>query len=174
MSILHSMNPITRLTYRNIFISVDKVTYSWQLVWPASWIYIVGFSLSNLMSSQAIEISGYPVPYYTFIAIGMMTFNAMNTSEVSGSIIWKDKRNEMFQQLFTMRYSVTQYIISNLVTIVILGIGSSASNWSNRDSCIDRTHPSEFVYHPLLFICTSLFVHFFWLYIHYPFLLNKE
>ena len=67
------------------------------------------------MSSEAIEISGYSVPYYTFIAIGIMTFNAMNTSEVSGSIIWKDKRNGMFQQLMTMKYSDTQYIISNLV-----------------------------------------------------------
>ena len=154
------MNPIARLTYRNIFISVDKVTYSWQLVWPASWIYIVGFSLSNLMSSQAIEISGYPVPYYTFIAIGMMTFNAMNTSEVSGSIIWKDKRNEMFQQLFTMRYSVTQYIISNLVTIVILGIGSSALiGLIGIPALIGHIHPNLFTIPYFLFalVCSSIF-----------------
>jgi ABC-2 type transport system permease protein len=120
------VNTIAKLTYRNIFISVDKVTYSWQLIWPAAWIYIVGFSLANLMSSEVIEISNNSVPYYTFIAIGMMTFNAMNTSEVSGSIIWKDKRNGMLQQLMTMKYSNTQYIISNLLTIVILGLSSSA------------------------------------------------
>ena len=118
------MNSIAKLTYRNIFISVDKVTYNWQLIWPVAWIYIVGFSLSYIMSPDAIEISGYVVPYYTFIAIGMMTFNAMNTSEVSGSIIWKDKRNGMLQQLMTMNYSKTQYIVSNLLTIVILGLSS--------------------------------------------------
>jgi ABC-2 type transport system permease protein len=120
------MNPIFRLVYRNIFISIDKVTYGWQLIWPISWIYIVGLSLTELMNPQEIKISGYSVPYITFVAIGMTVFNAMNTSEVSGSIIWKDKRNGMFPQIMTMKYNITHYIISNLITIIIMGLISAA------------------------------------------------
>ena len=154
------MNAITKLTYRNIFISIDKVTYSWQLVWPAAWIYIVGFSLSSLMDPDVIKISGNSVPYYTFIAIGMLTFNAMNTSEVSGSIIWKDKRNGMLLQLLTMNYSKTQYIISNLLTIVILGLGSSALiGMIGIPAMLGHVHPNLFTipYFLLALLCTSIF-----------------
>lgn len=154
------MNPLARLTYRNIFTSVDKVTYSWQLIWPACWIYLVGFSLSSLVGSQTIEIGDLTVPYYTFIAIGMPTFNAMNTSEVSGSIIWKDKRNGMFQQIFTMRYSITHYVISNLLTIVILGLGSAALiGLIGSPAMVGHIQPNLFTLPYFLFalICTSIF-----------------
>jgi ABC-2 type transport system permease protein len=120
------MNSIITLVYRNIFISIDKVTYGWQLIWPISWIYLVGFSLTGLMNNEKITINGLEVPYYAFVAVGMMVFNAMNTSEVSGSIIWKDKRNGMFLQLLTMKYNITHYIISNLITIILMGLASAA------------------------------------------------
>jgi ABC-2 type transport system permease protein len=119
------MNPVITLIYRNVFISIDKVTYGWQLIWPISWIYIVGVSLAVLMPYD-IRVGQYQVPYYAFVATGMMVFNAMNTSDVSGSIIWKDRRNGMLQQILTMRYDITHYIISCLFTIIIMGIGSAA------------------------------------------------
>ena len=122
----NQVNSIITLVYRNVFISIDKVTYAWQLIWPISWIYLVGFSLTGLMNNDKITTNGVEVPYYAFVAVSMMVFNAMNTSEVSGSIIWKDKRNGMFLQLLTMKYNSSQYITSNLITIIIMGLASSA------------------------------------------------
>src|SRR5919112_4759276 len=119
------MNSIFTVVYRNVFISIDKVTYGWQLIWPISWIYLVGFSITGLMGNEKISINGLDVPYYAFVAVGMIVFNAMNTSEVSGSIIWKDKRNGMLLQVLTMKYNIFHYIVSNLITLVSMGLASS-------------------------------------------------
>ena len=121
----NKMKSIVTLTYRNMFISIDKVTYGWQLIWPIAWIYLVGYSITGLMGDEKISINGVDVPYYAFVAVGMIVFNAMNTSEVSGSIIWKDKRNGMLLQLLTMRYNIFHYIVSNLITIVLMGLASA-------------------------------------------------
>jgi ABC-2 type transport system permease protein len=66
------------------------------------------------------------VSYPSFLAVGMIGFNVMNSSTVAGSIIWNDKRNGMFQQILVMPYTKLQYIISNLVTIMIMGLASAA------------------------------------------------
>ncbi len=65
------------------------------------------------------------VSYPPYLAAGMIGFNVMNSSTVAGSIIWNDKRNGMFQQLLVMPFTKLQYIISNLVTIMIMGLASA-------------------------------------------------
>ena len=57
----------------------------------------------------------------------MIGFNVMNGSTVAGSIIWNDKRNGMFQQLLVMPFSKVQYIIGNLITIILIGLASAAA-----------------------------------------------
>jgi len=65
------------------------------------------------------------VSYPSYLAVGMIGFNVMNSSTVAGSIIWNDKRNGMFHQLLVMPFTKLQYIISNLVTIMIMGLASA-------------------------------------------------
>src|SRR6476469_5253330 len=55
----------------------------------------------------------------------MIGFNVMNSSTVAGSIIWTDKRNGMFQQILVMPFTKVQYIFSNLVTIMLMGLTSA-------------------------------------------------
>jgi ABC-2 type transport system permease protein len=57
----------------------------------------------------------------------MIGFNVMNGSTVAGAIIWNDKRNGMFQQLLVMPFSRVQYIISNLITIILIGLASATA-----------------------------------------------
>ena len=57
----------------------------------------------------------------------MIGFNVMNGSTMAGAIIWNDKRNGMFQQLLVMPFSKAQYIISNLITIILIGLASAAA-----------------------------------------------
>jgi ABC-2 type transport system permease protein len=79
-----------------------------------------------LIVNQCVRFGDIAVSYPSFLAVGMIGFNVMNSSTVAGSIIWNDKRNGMFQQILVMPYTKLQYIISNLVTIMIMGLASAA------------------------------------------------
>jgi ABC-2 type transport system permease protein len=116
---------IFRLTYRNLVASVDKVFLIWQVVFPIFYIFISGYSYSALIGNQGIRLGDIFVSYPSYLAAGMIGFNVMNSSTVAGSIIWNDKRNGMFQQLLVMPFTKLQYIISNLVTIMIMGLASA-------------------------------------------------
>ncbi len=116
---------IFRLTYRNLVASVDKVFLIWQVVFPIFYIFISGYSYSALIGNQGIRLGDIFVSYPSYLAVGMIGFNVMNSSTVAGSIIWNDKRNGMFQQLLVMPFTKLQYIISNLVTIMIMGLASA-------------------------------------------------
>ncbi len=116
---------ILRLTYRNLVSSVDKVFLIWQVVFPIFYIFISGYSYSALIGNQGIRLGDIFVSYPSYLAAGMIGFNVMNSSTVAGSIIWNDKRNGMFQQLLVMPFTKLQYIISNLVTIMIMGLASA-------------------------------------------------
>lgn len=116
---------IFRLTYRNLVASVDKVFLIWQVVFPIFYIFISGYSYSALIGNEGIRLGDIFVSYPSYLAAGMIGFNVMNSSTVAGSIIWNDKRNGMFQQLLVMPFTKLQYIISNLVTIMIMGLASA-------------------------------------------------
>ncbi len=49
----------------------------------------------------------------------------MNSSTVAGSIIWNDKRNGMFLQILVMPFARMEYIIANIVTIMLMGLASA-------------------------------------------------
>jgi ABC-2 type transport system permease protein len=115
---------IFKLTYRNIIASVDKVFLIWQIVFPVFYIFISGYAYAGLIGNQGIRIENIYVSYPSFLAAGMIGFNVMNSSTVAGSIIWNDKRNGMFQQILVMPFTRIQYIVSNLLTIIIMGLAS--------------------------------------------------
>jgi len=119
-------NEILTLTYRNLVASVDKVFLIWQVVFPTFYIFISGYAYSGLIGNQGVQIGEIFVSYPSYLAVGMIGFNVMNSSTVTGSIIWSDKRNGMFQQLLVMPFTKLQYIIGNLVTIMIMGLASAA------------------------------------------------
>ncbi len=116
---------VFRLTYRNLVASVDKVFLIWQVVFPVFYIFISGYAYSALIGGQGIRLGEVFVSYPSFLAAGMIGFNVMNSSTVAGSIIWTDKRNGMFQQILVMPFTRLQYIISNLLTIMIMGLASA-------------------------------------------------
>lgn len=113
------------LTYRNLIASIDKVFLIWQIIFPIFYIFISGYAYSALLGNQGIKLGEILVSYPSFLAVGMIGFNVMNSSTVAGSIIWNDKRNGMFQQILVMPFTKIQYIISNLVTIMLMGLTSA-------------------------------------------------
>jgi ABC-2 type transport system permease protein len=113
------------LTYRNLIASIDKVFLIWQIIFPIFYIFISGYAYSALLGNQGIQLGEILVSYPSFLAVGMIGFNVMNSSTVAGSIIWTDKRNGMFQQILVMPFTRVQYIFSNLVTIMLMGLTSA-------------------------------------------------
>ena len=101
------------LTYRNLIASIDKVFLIWQIIFPIFYIFISGYAYSALLGNQGIRLGEILVSYPSFLAVGMIGFNVMNSSTVAGSIIWTDKRNGMFQQILVMPFTKVQYIFSN-------------------------------------------------------------
>jgi ABC-2 type transport system permease protein len=119
-------NEVLTLTYRNLVASIDKVFLIWQVVFPTFYIFVSGYAYSGLIGNQGVQIGDILVSYPSYLAVGMIGFNVMNSSTVTGSIIWSDKRNGMFQQLLVLPFTKLQYIIGNLVTIMIMGLASAA------------------------------------------------
>ena len=50
----------------------------------------------------------------------------MNSTLVSGIIIWNDRRHGMFEQIMSGPFTRAHYILSNIATIGIVGLVSAA------------------------------------------------
>ncbi len=119
------MNAVLILVYRNIVASVSKVFLIWQIVFPIIYIFIAGYSYSALIGSHGVPIGNSNVPYPAYLAAGMIGFNMMNSCTVAGSIIWNDRRNGMFLQILVMPFARMEYIIGNIITIMLMGLASA-------------------------------------------------
>ena len=145
------------LTYRNLIASIDKIFLIWQIIFPIFYIFISGYAYSAMLGNQGIRLGDILVSYPSFLAVGMIGFNVMNSSTVAGSIIWNDKRNGMFQQILVMPFTKIQYILSNLVTIMLMGLTSAVINLDNWTSYNTWQCPPYFMEHTVCVIC-----HYHW------------
>ncbi|HVX02232.1 MAG TPA: ABC transporter permease [Nitrososphaera sp.] len=119
------VNAVAVLLYRNLVASIDKVFLVWQVVFPIIYIFIAGYSYSALLGGHGIAMGSVNVPYPAYLAAGMMGFNMMNSSTVAGSIIWNDKKNGMFKQILVMPFARMEYVLGNIVTIMLMGLASA-------------------------------------------------
>lgn len=118
------MHPIIRLINRNITISLHPGFLIWQVIFPLIYIFVAGFAYAPLINQ--IPLDERSIDYPAFLASGMIGFNIMNSTLVTGIIIWTDKRTGMFQQILVGPFTKRHYIISNLCTISIIGLISAA------------------------------------------------
>src|ERR1051325_1472949 len=117
---------IISLVYRNLIASIDKLFLIWQVVFPVVYIFVAGYAYSALIGGHGVKFNDILVTYPSYLTAGMIGFNVMNGSTIAGSIVWNDKRNGMFQQLLVMPFSKVQYIIGNLITIILIGLANAA------------------------------------------------
>ncbi len=117
------MHPIIRLINRNLTISVNPGFLLWQVMFPLIYIFIAGFAYTSLIDKVSFE--NKDLAYPAFLATGMIGFNIMNSTLVSGIIIWNDRRHGMFEQIMSGPFTRTNYILSNVFTIGIIGLVSA-------------------------------------------------
>jgi len=113
------MHPIIRLVKRNITISVNPGFLIWQVIFPLIWIFVAGFAYSALIDEVSFGTKNLSYP--AFLASGMIGFNIMNSTLISGIIIWNDRRHGMFEQIMSGPFTRSNYI-----PIAIVGLVSAA------------------------------------------------
>lgn len=117
------MHPIIRLVNRNLTISLNPGFLIWQIIFPLIYIFVAGFAYSALISE--VPFADKNLDYPAFLATGMIGFNIMNSTLVTGIIIWNDRRHGMFEQIMSGPFTRPQYIISNVITQGIVGLVSA-------------------------------------------------
>ena len=118
------MHPIIRLVNRNLKISLNPGFLIWQVIFPLIYIFIVGFAYAPLIN--AVPLGNKDLDYPAFLASGMIGFNIMNSTLISGIIIWNDRKHGMFEQIMSGPFTRSHYILSNICTIGIIGIASAS------------------------------------------------
>ena len=117
------MHPVIRLVNRNLTISLNTGFVIWQVIFPLIYIFVAGFAYTSLIHN--VHFANKTLDYPAFIASGMIGFNIMNSTLISGIIIWNDRRHGMFEQILVGPFTRAQYILSNLYTIGIIGLVSA-------------------------------------------------
>jgi len=118
------MHPIIRLVNRNLTIAINPGFLIWQVIFPLIYIFVAGFAYTGLIDQVPFENKSLSYP--TFLATGMIGFNIMNSTLISGIIIWNDRRHGMFEQILSGPFTRANYILSNICTIGIVGLVSAS------------------------------------------------
>jgi len=118
------MYTIIRLVNRNLTISINPAFLLWQILFPIIYIFIAGFAYTSLI--QQVPFGDKGLEYPAFLASGMIGFNIMNSTLVSGIIIWNDRKYGMFEQIMSGPFTRANYILSNICTIGIVGLVSAS------------------------------------------------
>ena len=118
------MHPIIRLVNRNLTISINPGFLIWQVIFPLIYIFVAGYAYTSLI--EDVPFGNKNIDYPTFLASGMIGFNIMNSTLISGIIIWNDRRHGMFEQIMSGPFTRTDYILSNICTIGIVGLVSAS------------------------------------------------
>jgi len=117
------MHPIIRLVNRNLTISLNPGFLIWQIMFPLIYIFVAGFAYTSLI--KEVPFGAKDLAYPAFLASGMIGFNIMNSTLVSGIIIWNDRRHGMFEQIMSGPFTRAHYVFSNICTIGIVGLISA-------------------------------------------------
>jgi len=118
------MHPLIRLVNRNLTISLNPGFLIWQIIFPIIYIFVAGFAYSSLI--QEVPFVSKNLDYPTYLATGMIGFNIMNSTLISGIIIWNDRKYGMFEQIMSGPFTRAQYVLSNICTIGIVGLVSAS------------------------------------------------
>ena len=109
---------------RNLTISLNPGFLIWQIIFPLIYIFIAGFAYAPLING--IPFGSKELDYPAFLASGMIGFNIMNSTLISGILIWNDRKHGMFEQIMSGPFTRSNYILSNICTIGIVGLLSAS------------------------------------------------
>ncbi len=118
------MHPIVRLVNRNLTISLSPGFLIWQVIFPLIYIFIAGFAYASII--EGVPFGDDTLDYTAYLATGMIGFNIMNSTLITGIIIWNDRRNGMFEQIMSGPFTRAHYVLGSVITQGAVGLLSAA------------------------------------------------
>jgi len=88
------------------------------------YVYVAGVAYGNIIGYVRVE--GVRATYVEFLAPGLMVVAAVESSFITGSVFWIDRRLGMLHQLLAGPFTRTQYVLSKTAAAIILSLTYSA------------------------------------------------
>jgi len=111
---------LLRLIYRNTRVNTDPGSLIILLGLPAMYLVFFGYGF------QAMVGSAQGTLYLTFLAPGIMSFQAVMAGTVGGSMLWADRRWGMLAQLLVGPFTRIEYLFGIMLTSLLWGLGGAA------------------------------------------------
>ena len=112
---------LVRLVYRNIRVNTDPASLVILLGLPAMYLVFFGFGFQSLAKG-----SGAGANYLTYLAPGIMAYQAVMAGTVAGGMLWADRRWGMLAQLLVGPFTRLEYLLGIIVTSALFGLGGAA------------------------------------------------
>jgi ABC-2 type transport system permease protein len=87
-------------------------------------LFMMGFSFSGLV--PPFQVAGREIPYQAFLAAGVIALAAVDSSLAGGLSYWSDRETGMMNQILVGPFRATEYILSKIITSVLLGLVGAA------------------------------------------------
>ncbi len=88
---------------------------------PGLYLVFFGYGFQSLAGTGAAGAA-----YLTYLAPGIMSFQAVMAGTVGGSMLWADRRWGMLSQLLVGPFTRFQYLLGIMLTSLLFGLGGSA------------------------------------------------
>lgn len=112
---------LVRLIYRNVRVNTDPASLVILLGLPAMYLIFFGYGFGAFAAAV-----GSGVGYISFLAPGMMAFQAVMAGTVGGSMLWADRRWGMLAQLLVGPFTRVEYLFGIMLTSLLFGLGGAA------------------------------------------------
>jgi len=89
---------------------------------PALYLVFFGFGFQSLASARGASATSY----LSFLAPGIMSFQAVMAGTFGGSMLWADRRWGMLAQLLVGPFTRIEYLFGLMFTSLLLGLGGAA------------------------------------------------
>jgi ABC-2 type transport system permease protein len=91
---------------------------------PILMLFMMGSSFSDLI--PPFLSSGREIPYQAFLAAGVISLAVVDSSLAGGLSFWYDRNTGMMEQILTGPYRASEYLLSKVITSVLLGLVGAA------------------------------------------------
>lgn len=112
------MNSIFRLTYRILRAALDINSISFLIFLPVAYLLILGLMMGSIIHN--FSYGGVNVNYISFLAPGIVADQILMGGSMAGWVLWSDKKIGMLEQIFTMPFSRFEYLLSNLLAMILV------------------------------------------------------
>lgn len=117
------MHAIVRLTVRAFISSLDRPTLFFILIFPAFFIFVMGYAFTGIIPD--FLVGGSRLSYPVFLASGAVTFTVINSGMTVGVIVWFDRKYGMYEQILMGPFRRYEYLASTIIATILVSLVSS-------------------------------------------------